>query len=243
GVDKVMIDLNGKLRLHPDFAFRVEHMGAEQAPVLVIDQFLADAQILVDYAAAHARFAPDADGFYPGVRAPAPPIYSFTVRAFLAEIIGAAFGLGASRVVRELSSFSLVTTRPDDLHLLQRLPHFDNTNDRQLALLHYLCPASDGGTSFYRHRKTGFESIRPHRLSDYGRALDSELASLGVPAPRYIVGDTEQFERIGRFEAGFNRMLVYRSITLHSADIAPTFEGRDDPRSGRLTANTFFYYA
>jgi hypothetical protein len=36
--------------------------------------------------------------------------------------------------------------------------------------------------------------------------------------------------------------LVYRSIDLHSADIRPAFSFDAGPRSGRLTANTFFYY-
>jgi hypothetical protein len=37
-------------------------------------------------------------------------------------------------------------------------------------------------------------------------------------------------------------VLVYRSIDLHSADIRPGFRFDTNPRSGRLTANTFFYY-
>jgi hypothetical protein len=238
-----MIDLDGKLRLHPSFTHRVERVGVEQAPVLVIDNFLGDARVLVEYAAAHAKFAPDPEALYPGLRAPIPPIYSFAVRAFLGAIINAAFGLGTSQVGKELATFSLITTAPGDLHVLQRLPHFDSTNDRQLALLHYLCPERHGGTSFYRHRTTGFESVRPQRLDEYQKALQGELAALGPPPPRYITDDTDMFERIGSFEAAFNRMLIYRSISLHSADIAPGYEGQADARAGRLTANIFFFYA
>jgi len=50
------------------------------------------------------------------------------------------------------------------------------------------------------------------------------------------------FERTVSFAAAFNRVIVYRSINLHSADIGPAFAFDGNPRCGRLTANTFFYY-
>jgi hypothetical protein len=37
-------------------------------------------------------------------------------------------------------------------------------------------------------------------------------------------------------------VLIYRSISLHSANIAQDFAFDNDPRRGRLTANTFFFY-
>jgi hypothetical protein len=237
-----MVDLNGKLRLHGSFEHTVAHIGAELAPVLIIDNFLSDPHVLIDYAAAHSQFGSVSDAFYPGLRAPIPQIYSFAVRAFLGTLIGETFGLGANRVVKELSSFSLVTTPRERLEVPQRLPHFDNTDERQLALLHYLCPSTQGGTSFYRHRATGFETIRPNRASEYMKTLDNELAQHGPPAARYINGDNVLFERIASFEAVFNRMLVYRSIALHSADIPPDFRSDANPRTGRLTANTFYYF-
>jgi hypothetical protein len=237
-----MVDLNGKLRLHDSFAYRVEHIGNERAPVLVIDNFLSDPQLLVDFAAAHAVFESVSDAFYPGVRAPIPPIYSFALRAFLGDIIGETFGLGASRVVKELSTFSLVTTLPQDLRPLQRIPHFDNADEGQLALLHYLCRPEQGGTSFYRHRSTGRETIRAHCVSSYQTGLHAELAELGPLPPCYVRGDTPLFERIASYDAAFNRVLIYRSIALHSGDIPADFVCDADPRTGRLTANTFFFY-
>lgn len=50
------------------------------------------------------------------------------------------------------------------------------------------------------------------------------------------------FERTLSLEAAFNRVLIYRSINLHSADIGPAFGFDANPKTGRLTANTFFYY-
>ncbi len=237
-----MSGLDGKLRLHGALKHSIAHVGNEHSPVLVVDNFLSDPEVLIDYAATHSAFESVTDAFYPGVRAPIPQIYTFAVRAFLGDLIGAAFDLGASRVVKELATFSLVTTPQSKLQVLQRLPHFDNTDDRQIAVLHYLCPGRLGGTSFYRHRSTGFETIRPHRLANYTKAINAELTAQGEPPFEYVNGDTPLFERIASFEAAPNRVLIYRSISLHSANIAQDFAFDNDPRSGRLTANTFFFY-
>ncbi len=238
-----MVDLNGRLRLHERLRTETVRIGREDSPVLVIDNFLESPQILVEYAAAHCAFESVSDTFYPGARAPIPPIYCYAVRAFLGAAIGKAFGLEDSRVTGELGHFSLVTRSPGSLGLLQRMPHFDNTDPRQLAVLHYLCGPEHGGTSFYRHRRSGFEFIDDTRRPLYTTAVSEDLAALGPPPSRYICGDDPMFERTATFAAEFNRVLVYRSINLHSADIRPGYRFDARPQSGRLTANTFFYYA
>ncbi len=219
----------------------VARVGREQAPVLVVDDFLADAAVLADYAAGEVAFDAVTDTFYPGIRAPLPKIYCFAVRAFLGNLIASTFGLGERKVARELGHFSLVTTPPARLSAVQRQPHVDSADSLQLAILHYLCDGTHGGTSFYRHRGTGFESIDATRTAAYGAALARE-AGAGVPPPGYICDDDANFERTASFDAAFNRVLIYRSITLHSADIRPGATLDPDPRSGRLTANTFFFY-
>jgi hypothetical protein len=237
-----VVDLDGQLRLHERFQVATVRIGGEGLPVLVIDNFLSSPQILVDFASLHCAFEGVSDTFYPGSRAPVPPIYCFALRAFLGDAIGEAFGLAGSRVTGELSHFSLVTTPPGHLSVPQRMPHFDNTNPKQLAVLHYLCGPEHGGTSFYRHRRTRFEFIDDVRSPVYSNAITEDLAALGPPPPKYICGDDPMFERIGGFTAAFNRVLIYRSIDLHSADIPPGFRFDTNPRTGRLTANTFFYY-
>ena len=73
-------------------------------------------------------------------------------------------------------------------------------------------------------------------------AVAEDLELCGAPPARYICGDDPRFERTSIFDAAFNRVLIYRSINLHSADIGPAFIFDANPTSGRLTANTFFYY-
>ena len=237
-----MLDLNGKLRLHDEFRAATVRIGAEREAVVVVDNFLSSPQLLIDYAAAHSTFDAVSDAFYPGSRAPAPPIYCFALRAFLGTIIGEAFGLRDSSVTGEISHFSVVTTPPEKLQIVQRMPHFDNTNPKQLALLHYLCGPEHGGTSFYRHRRSRFEYIDEARISAYKDAVTSDLTLLGPPPAKYVCGDDPLFERTASFDAAFNRVLIYRSINLHSADIGPMFNFDSNPRSGRLTANTFIYF-
>jgi hypothetical protein len=237
-----MVELNGQLRLHPQFKVETVRVGLERSPVVVVDNFLSNPDILIDYAATHSVFDSVSDTFYPGCRAPVPPIYCFALRAFLGDFIATAFDLANSAVSGELSHFSLVTTPPAKLQVPQRMPHVDNTNPRQLAVLHYLCGPQHGGTSFYRHRRTGFESLDAVRKPVYAAAVAEELAALGPPPMRYICGDDSRYERTAAFPAAVNRVLIYRSINLHSADIEPGFHFDSDPRTGRLTANSFFYY-
>ena len=234
--------LDGQLRLHERMHTAAVRIGGEDLRILIVDNFLENPAVLVDYAALHGGFEGVSDTFYPGTRAPMPPIYSFALRAFLGDAIGRAFGLQGSRVTGELSHFSLVTTPPGRLSVPQRMPHFDSTNPKQLAVLHYLCDARHGGTSFYRHRRTGFEFIDEGRSLTYTRAVNEDLTALGSLPAEYICGDDSMYEHIARFEAAFNRVLVYRSMDLHSADIRPGFHFSGDPKCGRLTANTFFYY-
>jgi uncharacterized protein DUF6445 len=235
------VDLDGQLRVHPDIRFNAVLIGRERSPALVIDNFLADPDVLVTYAE-RCSFDAVSDTFYPGIRAAIPPIYSFAVRNFLGPAIGKAFGLDPARVTRELSHFSLVTTPPEKLSGPQRIPHLDNTNANQLAILHYLCGSDFGGTSFYRHKRTGFESIDETRSADFGRALKEDYDTFGPPPPRYICDEDPRYERIAAFPASLNRVLIYRSMNLHSADIPLGFNFDSNPRTGRLTANTFFFY-
>jgi hypothetical protein len=64
----------------------------------------------------------------------------------------------------------------------------------------------------------------------------------GYEPSGFIGGDSELFERIASFPAVFNRALIYRGISLHAGDIEAAFPFDPDPRKGRLTANTVFFF-
>jgi hypothetical protein len=61
-----------EFRPHSRITARTDRIGAERSPVLMIDNFAADPQALVDHAAAPAPFPRADQTSYPGVRAPVP---------------------------------------------------------------------------------------------------------------------------------------------------------------------------
>ena len=212
----------------------VERHGAEVQPVVVIDHF-ADAERFRDDAA-FLSFAPMGP-HYPGIRAVVAQAMLRDLLARLEPVVGEVFGGGDLKVVDAF--YSIVTTQPAALTPIQRLPHFDEVSPTRLALLHYLSPDESSGTAFYRHRSTGFESIDAVRLASYRAALDEDLRKYGIPDPRYIAGDTPVFEQVASYSGRFNRAILYRSNTLHCAQLPEDMTFDADPETGRLTVNTF----
>lgn len=221
--------------LSPRFSLSLEHLGHEREPLLIVDGLLADPGVLVDEAAS-APFTPayGSAGGYPGVRAPAPLDYVGDVARALAGPISDAFGLGPVGLVRATCSFSLVTLRPGALVPSQRVPHIDTVDPWQFAILHYLCPARFGGTAFFRHRATGFETLNAERLPAFDAARAAEPDETG-----YVDGSGRSFEKIGEVGAACNRVAIYRSCLLHSGVIRAPDALSANPRCGRLTANIF----
>lgn len=218
-------------------------VGRERQPAIVIDYAMHDPDSLVRFAAHEVRFRRlkgDAN-YYPGVRAQVPQPYLASLYDAIKPLMRDTFGFPVDGPVKANCSFSIATTPPARLNLFQRLAHFDTTDSHQLAVLHYLCDASHGGTAFYRHRETGYESITQERLAHYLELLQSGIESKGPPPAQYLAGSDERFEQIASFDASFNRVLIYRSQMLHSGSVNPACGYRDDPRTGRLTANAFFY--
>jgi len=215
--------------------FRVDYVGQQREPVLVIEDAWPDAHNLVDIAATRQDFS-HRSLYYPGLRSNAPPEYAQAFVAQLSELICSTFSLPNALVITD-STFSLVTTPPEKLVPFQRVPHFDSTDPHRVALLHYL--SEQGGTSFYRHRSTGLEVISNEVQDRYVRTVNEEVRSKGLPPHQYVDGDTELFERTAKYEAAFNRALIYRGHILHSVNVPAGFVPDADPRTGRLTANTF----
>ncbi len=222
----------------PDPFVKARRLGQEGQPLVVVDDFHPEPERLVVDAAARA-FEPRGK-FYPGIRAAAPGAHLQPRQAMLADILKGVFGYQTGAGLKECN-YSLVTTPPGDLLPMQRLPHYDGTGVQTIALLHYLCGPETGGTSFYRHRATGFETITEDRFESYRDTLQAEVdAAGGEPLADYFRGDSAQFERIDQVEAKFNRAVLYRGVVLHSGDIPEGFGFNADVKAGRLTVNSFF---
>jgi hypothetical protein len=225
------------LNLHRDIRIQKLTIGREQAPLLVIDNFLADPDKLVRRATtrqfnAHSHY-------FPGIRTEVPLGYQQLFERDLKPMLFEYFGLRGASFKFPMCHYSLITTPPAALGFLQRIPHIDSVEGNAIASVHYLFSRNLGGTAFFRHRQTGFEFVDRDREARYFRALDSEKEGPNAPGAAYIRGDTPLFEQVGVQEGVFNRILIYRRNSLHSADLPADFVPDPNPSTGRLSINSF----
>lgn len=219
-----------RFALHPDIRFQLRHVGAEQQPLMVVDNVLADPQALVDAACASEFYVPEHTR-YPGLNARLPDDYYRLIIGACRGPLQATFGLPASVYLDYFGYFGLVTVSPEDADPIQNIPHHDGPDPQQLAMVHYLSREAFGGTGFFRHKATGFESVdqarRPHYVqvaaAELDLAQDDGMAS---------------YKRIAEVEPLFNRLIIYRGHVLHAALQGEAPLSRD-PARGRLTANGF----
>jgi hypothetical protein len=222
---------------HPGMRIERRSIGREGAPLLVIDNLVADPGPLLHKAARSGFYVRSAN--FPGIRARAPAAYECFLESVLRPLLPEHFGMQPGRFSFSMCHYSLVTTPPESLRFLQRVPHVDSTDGHGLATVHYLFRGDWGGTAFYRHRRTGFEVIDDVRKPEYQRCLQQESGGEGALPPGYINGDTALFEQVDRVDGLFNRMLVYRRNSLHSGSIDSARVPPADPLAGRLSINTF----
>lgn len=222
----------------PSPVVTIERIGAEREPVVVIDGFSGRIAELAARGRA-AEYRPQA--IYPGLRSPADREYLKPMQLLLDGVLSRVFGLRG--VAIEACDYSIVSLAPEALQTAQSIPHYDAPDPGVVALLHYTQGPETGGTAFYRHRRSGLESLRPERLAAYAEALAEDDRIFGPVPAGYIGGDTERFECIARFEARPDRAILYRGRTLHSGMIPQSPDPASATASGRLTINTFFVAA
>ena len=224
--------------LNPARQVRVETIGHERQPLVVIDNCLEDFEGW-RASAAGERFAP-VGPYYPGVRAHVARGVAEKLRAALVPVVKEAFALDPVPPLVDCF-FSIVTTPPATLALIQRLPHIDGLEPDRLAILIYLSGESQGGTAFFRQRATGYETIDAARFPAFKAALHQGVSANGLPPAAYIAGDTPLYEQVAEIEARPNRAIIYRSHLLHCARIPSGMPLSPDPREGRLTVNAFLF--
>jgi hypothetical protein len=226
-----------KICVHPNFTLQKYLIGRELSPVLVIDNLVAEPYELVSQAQA-LSFSPIGKSF-PGIRAVAPIEYQQFLLSELSPYLKDHFEIPHSNLRLSLCHYSIVTTPANKLSLLQCIPHFDSVDEYGLATVHYLFKENLGGTAFYRHRKTGYETINESRRLPYLKSLESENEGPHLPQRSYINGETVLFEQIGKQEGVFNRIVIYRRNLLHSGCINESFIPDSNPSTGRLSINSF----
>jgi len=216
----------------PWWKLNFQIIGTEKQPLLIIDNFVQNPDKLIDIA--------DAEDFninppyYPGVRAQVPQDYIALILSGLSDILTHIFDYKGGAKLQECF-FSKVTTPPEDLNFVQRLPHVDGGLDGKVALLHYLSGQELGGTAFYRQKRTGFETVPNARFEAYKKAVEEDHFEIGPPDAKYYDGSDSRFEKIFEVEAKVNRAILYFGKNLHAINISKPHDQFD-----RLTVNTFF---
>lgn len=239
--------MNNALQLptgvNPQMRVAVQYVGQEKNALIIIDDFFAQPELLIAKAEGYPGFTANASDFYPGLRKMITGDYSAECLQAVAPFIRDVYGLDESLSPHSNACvFSLATTPEHKLRPIQCVPHIDTHQPHHFALVHYLCDERFSGTSFYRHRATGYETINSEQLETYFKRLKEQVMNGGLPEFTYIDGDTELFERIGNVALKFNRAIIYKSNALHSGNLNAQSLS-DEPRRGRLTANLLMRFA
>ena len=218
-------------------AARIERFSPQNHVFVTVDRFVESPEGAIQAAGLQnfANITPQ----YPGVRAPLDPATSRAWAEALSPLLSHAFG-EAEGLWSMQAWYSIVTHRPDQLAPIQRLPHVDGTDPRQVALMLYLHRTGHGGTAFFRHRATGLETITAGDWPRYARTLEGEIARGGLPPAAYVTDGAPWFERTHASDGQFNQAVFYRGNLLHSGVIDNTAPLSPDPAEGRLTINAFF---
>lgn len=208
---------------------------------VIVDNFLAEPQTMVEYAVLQrGQFLDSAGNYYPGPELPLTGRFVASVQE--AFLLHARTPLKARRVLGVASRLSLVTRRPEQLLPGQRMPHRDSYDLDEMegvgAMVLYLFQDERfGGTSFFKPK------LSPAEMSALLRELKRMEMAGESPAPTapptFAIASDEHFEKVLTIEPRFNRAIFYNGELFHSAHITAPELMVDDPAAGRLTVNAF----
>lgn len=219
---------------------RIIDIGQEGHKAIVLDGLLSQPGAIRDFAIRHGLFLTEGKSRsdYPGVRAEAPAAYATVLMQAVEPVARPLYGIGNHIHLAPHCLISLIATDAAHLRASQQVPHYDMPGFGVVAAVHYLFDGNFGGTSFYRHRQTGFESITPEREPAYAKAIAEEGAR--VPRPGgYPCGDDQIYELMLTVPARYNRVVLFPGHLLHSAAIRPGDPLAVDCSRGRLTVTSF----
>jgi hypothetical protein len=211
---------------NPNARITSVRVGHTPITVTLADDVLLRPRQVAEFGLGH-QFIEDAGNLYPGVRARLPVEFSRRFIDWLARAFQSTGVLEDGCTINDDASyFSIVNKGRASLLPLQRIPHYDSADPRVFAAVIYLFDRAHSGTSFYRHRTTGYERIREDNAQNYKIALNHNMKTLGPPAREYTNGSNALFERIHSVDSAFNRIVIYSGNALHAADIdGSLFEG------------------
>jgi len=226
----------------PNWQPAIVEVGSSKTKVLIFDDLPIEA---LHYARelAYAAQYDAADTYYPGIR-------SAIERGYVMKLVGAVYDAlydiydipPNMSVKLKQAVFSLISKRPQQLKVEQRIPHVDGLDPYAFAMLHYLNDGPHGSTGFFRHNATGFELLTQDNEAQYFSQINKEISERPRDAVYVDVQDW-QYECIGQVAYKPNRLVIYPGNLLHSTLVDPLHDIDPAPQSGRLTANIFISYS
>lgn len=235
-----MLDMTRQETKRPYRTFRY---GKENNIILVFDHAMDDLEIFTQQAWSQP-FEKDDTNLYPGVRSDTPTHYKKMLLALLAGPMRDVFEIPLdARIQCDQSVFSLTAQPEETLRPIQCIPHIDSPHNNQFAVVHYLAKGQFGGTGFYKHVKTGLESITPDKVEHYFKTVKQEAIKEGKNLIKYMNGSNALFEQIADVPFMYNRLIVYQCNCLHAGNLDPRRDLSNNPTLGRLTANSLLSYS
>lgn len=232
------------LRLNPDLRIRSQRIG-DDARCVIVDNFLADPDALIELSVARAdRFQAPAIG-YPGLMLNLEPELLRDFDRFVLRRLGDEFRFlrGGATL---MTGLTMTTRKPEDLTTFQRICHTDPRDTRgrrKFAALVYLFRDERlGGTAFYRWKKPEvvYKALELEQ-SNPNAALDllAEHSPVFTGPPCYITESNELAQLVEVVAPRFNRFIFYSGEVPHSGHIIAPARLTSDFRTGRLTLNCF----
>lgn len=233
------------IHINPKAGLRREQISATEF-CIVVDDFLLDPDMLVEFACRNPGDFSNPNIGYPGVQIRVHDDAMKDIFRFVRSSMSKHYGFMRGRIgIRSL--LSMVTWPPDTLSFMQRICHVDPNPDpgrEKFAALVYLFKDERlGGTSFYRWKNEelvwkGVGMLRED-AGEGERFLKQHFATFREP-PRYMTESNDAAELLYTVPPRFNRFVFYSGAIPHSAAITAPELLSDDPSKGRLTLNLFF---
>jgi len=239
--------MNGQgpeLAINPGLVIQRQPIAGGQ-DCLVIDDFLADPDAAVAWAAQHTQDFVAPERSYPGRLLPIDEAAARPLHEFVRSRLSREFGF--LRGDLDLyTQYSIATLQPADFSWIQALPHSDPQTApgraNYAALLYLFHDPALGGTGFYRWRDPDYWS----RMSELQR--DDPAAGLYELRERfelfrgplaYPADSNEVVERLTLVPPRWNRLICYSGQLPPSACTPAPGRLNPDPRRGRLTLICF----
>jgi hypothetical protein len=233
------------IRINPQASLRREQIS-EKEFCIVVDDFLQDPNLLVEFASQHPGEFSNPNIGYPGVQVRVNDDAMKDIFRFVRSRMSKVYTFMRGRIgIRSL--LSMLTLPPDELAFMQRICHIDPNPDpgrgKYAAIVYLFRDERLGGTSFYRWRDEELVWKAADMLrNDVGSGeefLKRHFKTFREP-PRYMTESSEIAELLCTIPPRFNRFVFYSGDVPHSGAITAPELLSNDPRKGRLTLNLFF---